>query len=95
MTTIRRIDKADTSGPRNIGLNKEYNPGASLAYGILKRLYRRMQMRGVRMMQVARKGKSKGHPTLLYRAYTWEEACRMIEREMEVLECQTKRTSQT
>lgn len=65
----------------------------ALAYGILKRLYRRMQMRGVRIMQIARKKRS--HPTLLYRAYTWEEASRMIEIEMGALECQTKRTSQT
>jgi hypothetical protein len=65
-----------------------------LAYGILKRVYRRMQMRGVRIMQVARKGKTR-HPTLLYRAYTWEEACRMIEIEMETLKCQIKKINQT
>lgn len=93
MTKIRRIDKADTSGPSDLKFNGDYNPEARFAYGILKRLYRRMQMRGVRIMQVARK-KSR-QSTLLYRAYTWEEACRMIEREMEVLECQIKRTSQT
>jgi hypothetical protein len=64
-----------------------------LAYGILKRVYRRMQMRGVRIMQVARKGKR--NSTLLYRAYTWEEACRMIEVEMGALECQTKKINPT
>lgn len=63
-----------------------------LAYGVLKRLYRRMQMRSVRIMQVARKKKRQS--TLLYRAYTWEEACRMIEVEMGVFECQTKKINQ-
>ena len=90
---MRRIDKADTSGPRDLKFNGEHNPNAQFAYGILKRLYRRMQMRGVRIMQVARKG---GHnSTLLYRAYTWEEACRMLEIEMEALKCQIKKISQT
>ena len=69
------------------------NAENALAYGILKRLYRRMQMRGVKMLQVARKGKS--NSTLLYRAYTWEEACRMLEIEMENLECQIKKIKQT
>ncbi len=62
-----------------------------LAHGILKRVYRRMQMRGVRILQIARK--KKRSTTLLYRAYTWEEACRMIEIEMGALECQTKKIS--
>jgi len=64
-----------------------------LAYGILKRIYRRMQMRGVRIMQIARHKKRSS--TLLYRAYTWEEACRMIEIEMGALECQTKKINRT
>jgi hypothetical protein len=90
---VKRIHKADTSGPRDLKFNEEHNPNAKFAYGILKRLYRRMQMRGVRIMQIARKKRS--HPTLLYRAYTWEEACRMLEIEMEALKCQIKRTNQT
>ncbi len=68
-------------------------PELVFADGILRRLYRRMQMRGVRIMQVARKNKS--NSTLLYRAYTWEEACRMLEIEMEAIECQIKKTNPT
>ena len=63
-----------------------------LAYGILKRLYRRMQMKGVRLLQIARK--KKGSSVLLYRAYTWEEACRLLEVEMENLKCQIKKINQ-
>ena len=60
---------------------------------VLRRLYRRMQMRGVRLLQLARKGHN--NSTLLYRAYTWEEACRMLEIEMEAIECQIKKISLT
>lgn len=68
-------------------------PELVLTKETLRRLYRRMQMRGVRMLQVARQKKSSS--TLLYRAYTWEQACRMIEVEMENIECQIKKISQT
>lgn len=60
--------------------------------GILKRLQRRMQMKGVRMLQVAKK--KRGSSVLLYRAYTWEEATRLIEIERDNLQCQIKKISQ-
>jgi hypothetical protein len=63
------------------------------ADGILKRLQRRMQMKGVRMLQVARK--KKGSSVLLYRAYTWEEACRLIEIERDNIQCQIEKINQT
>lgn len=63
------------------------------AHGILKRLYRRMQMKGVRMLQVAKK--KRGSSVLLYRAYTWEEASRLLEIEMDNLKCQIKKISRT
>jgi hypothetical protein len=90
---LLRIYRADKSIVKDRVINPEYSLNAKATYGVLKRIYRRMQMRSVRMMQIARKGKHSS--SLLYRAYTWEEACRMIEREMEVLECQIKKIKQT
>lgn len=67
--------------------------GLEHTLGILKRLYRRMQMKSVRLLQIARK--KKGSSVLLYRSYTWEEACRLLEIEMENIKCQIENINQT
>jgi hypothetical protein len=50
---------------------------------LLKKLHRRMQMKSVRLLQIVRK--KKNNPMMLHRAYAWEQACYMLEKEINAL----------
>ena len=67
------------------------------AYYVLKKIHRRMQMKAVRLLQVARrdldkKGRRKVH--LIMKSHTWEFAARLIVEELENIKCQIQKNEQ-